>query len=101
MKVKRVEIRYPTAIVEAERLRTLGHHSKHFNNDRVIVGAGELISDNERQNYGFPGSDTIETETQAQLDELGFGATLNFTSDNIDALWRGCVASWRQMIEGE
>ncbi len=98
MKVKRVEIRYPTAIVENEQLQTLGRQSRPFN-DHVVVGAGELVNDWEA--YGFPNSDTVNTEVQARADELGFGATLNFeTPEDITALWVGCVNSWHQMIEG-
>lgn len=101
MKVKRVEIRYPTAIVDTEtkQLQTLGQPSKEFN-DNVVIGAGELVGDWE--DYGFPESDTVNGEVQAQPDELGFGATLKFEApEDIDALWRGCVGSWRKIVEGE
>ena len=99
MKVKRVEIRYPTAIVENEQLQTLGRQSRQFDG-HVVVGAGELV--NEWEAYGLPNSDTVSAGVQARTDEFGFGATLNFeTPDDITALWRGCIISWKRMVEGE
>lgn len=101
MKVKHVEIRYPTAVVDEERLQVLGAQSKRFSNAKVVVGAGELVSEDDRQAYGFPQSDTVDADVQAQTDEFGFGAILNFeTPEDIDSLWRGCVGSWRQLVEG-
>ena len=101
MKAKRVEIRYPTAIVEARQLQTLGHQSKRFNHN-CVVGAGEFVSDADRLAYGFPESDTVDASVHAQTDDFGFGATLNFEeSEHITALWRGCVGSWRRRVEGE
>ena len=101
MKVKHVEIRYPTAVVEAGQLQTLGHQSKRFNHNSV-VGAGEFVSDADRQAYGFPESDTVDASVHAQTEEFGFGATLNFEeSEHITTLWRGCVGSWRRIVEGE
>ncbi len=97
MKVKRVEIRYPTAVVEEEQLQVLGGQLEQFS-DKVVIGAGELVSDWEA--YGFLKPDTVDAEVHAQPDDLGFGAILNFTPDNIDALWRGCVRSWRRIVEG-
>ena len=102
MKTKHVEIRYPTAIVQAGQLQILGHQSKLPFNDNCVVGAGELVSDADQQAYGFPKSDTVNTEVHAQTDEFDFGATLNFEeSEHITALWRGCVKSWRKIFEGE
>ena len=101
MEAKRIEIRYPTAIVDTEtkQLQTLGQLSKKFE-DNVVIGAGELVGDWE--DYGFPKSDTVNGKVQAQPDELGFGATLKFEAPkDIDALWRGCVGSWRKIVEGE
>ncbi len=101
MKVKRVEIRYPTAIVNNGKLQTLGHHSKQFNSGEVIIGAGELIGGDDQQTYGFPESDVVDSVIPPEIDEFGLGATLVFdTSDNITALWSGCVGTWRQIVQG-
>ena len=100
IEVKRVEIRYPTTITDAGKLQTLGHHSKHFD-DNCVVGAGEFVSEDDREDYGFPESDIIDVEVQAQPDEFGLGTSLNFeTSNDITALWLGCVSSWRRMVQG-
>ena len=101
MGVKSVEIRYPTAVVEAEKLQTLGEQTREFDHN-LVVGAGEFV--NGEGDYGFPNPDTVnpEVEVSAQTDEFGFGATLNFeTPEDITALWRGCVSSWRQTVQGE
>ena len=101
MGVKSVEIRYPTAVVEAEKLQTLGEQTREFDHN-LVVGAGEFV--NGEGDYGFPNPDTVnpEVEIYAQTDEFGFGATLNFeTPEDITALWRGCVSSWRQIVQGE
>ena len=100
MKVKQVAIHYPTAIVENDKLQSLGNLSKDFGS-KIVIGAGELVSDDDQQAYGFPESDTVETEVTAQMDEFGFGATQSFeTSDDITALWRGCVNSWKKVVQG-
>ena len=75
MEVKYVEIRYPTAIVEAGKLQTLGHQAKQFNNN-CVVGVGELVSETDREAYGFLESDIIDASVQAETDEFDFGATL-------------------------
>ena len=102
MEVKRVTIHYPTAVVEGDQLHILGHRSKEFNDNKVVVGAGALVSDSDSQAYGFPESDVVDAEVSAQTDEFGFGATLNFEeSEHITSLWRGCVSSWKQTVQGE
>ena len=101
MKVKQVAIHYPTAIVEDEKLQILGNRSKDFGDNKIVIGAGEFVGDNDRQAYGFPESDIVEVEVPAQMDEFGFGTTLSFkTSDDITALWRGCVNSWKKVVQG-
>ena len=99
MKVNRVEIRYPTAVVEDDQLRFLGNQTVSFGNG-IVVGAGQLVNDAE--SYGFPTDDSVNVNVQAQPDDYGLGATLNFdSSDDLTALWRECVGSWRSMVEGE
>lgn len=99
MKVNSVEIRYPTAVVEDHQLRMLGNQTDPFANN-VVVGAGQLVND--AGDYGFPNPDSVPVNVQAQQDDYGLGATLNFeSSDEITALWQGCVRSWRGMVEEE
>ena len=101
MKFKRVAIHYPTAVVEDDQLEILGQRRKIITDDRVVIGAGELVNDDDRKAYGFPESDTVEVEVPIQADEYGLGATLNFdTPTDITALWRGCVSSWRRVVQG-
>lgn len=97
MKITRVEIRYPTAIVEEGQLQMLGAHGGRFG-DNCLIGAGDFVSTDERQAYGFPESDTVEVTVHAQPDAI-LGATLVFEEpDAITALWRGCVQSWRETV---
>ena len=97
MKVKRVEIHYPTAVVENSQLRFIGQTTSF--DDDIVVGAGQLVD--EKNGYGFPSGDSVNTEVPAKLDDFGLGATLSFNSeDNINALWRGCVIRWREMVKG-
>ena len=101
MKVKRVEIHYPTVSAGDGKLQMLGHHSKQFD-DNCVIGAGELVINGDRANYGFPESDIIDTEVHAESDAFDFGATLEFEkSDQITSLWSGCVRLWRQTFRGE
>ena len=98
MKVNRVAIHYPTAVVEDNQVRPIGNQTDPFSNNAVI-GAGQLVNDAEA--YGFPNPDSVNVNVQAQSDDYGFGATLSFEeSDDITALWRECVGSWRSMVEG-
>ena len=101
MKIKCVAIHYPTGIVEGNQLKILGQPPKEFTDTRLVVGAGELVTESDQQAYGFVESDTVETEIPIQADALGLGATLNFqTEADITRLWSGCVSSWRQSIQG-
>lgn len=97
MQVARVEIRYPTAIVEEGQLQMLGVHGGRFG-DNCLIGAGDFVSSAERQAYGFPESDTVAVTVHAQPDAI-LGATLVFEEpDAITAMWRGCVQSWREIV---
>ena len=99
MKVKSVEIRYPTAVVEGHRLRMLGNQTDPFANN-VVVGSGQLVND--AADYGFPDPDSVTVNVQAQPDDYGIGATQNFeSSEEITTLWRECVGKWRGMVEEE
>ncbi|RKU14634.1 CRISPR-associated protein [Candidatus Poribacteria bacterium] len=99
MKVNRVAIHYPTAVVEDKQVRPIGNQTDPFS-DNAVIGAGQLVNDAEA--YGFPNPDSVNVNVQAQPDDYGFGATLSFQeSDDITQLWRECVGSWRNMIEGE
>ena len=100
MKVKHVEIRYPTTIVEEDKLQTLGYASKQFSSDKLVVGAGEFVSDDDREAYAFPKSDIVEVEVSAKMDEFDFGATLKLEeSDHIITLWRNCVSAWGKLFQ--
>ena len=99
MKVNSVEIRYPTAVVEDNQIEFLGQLSKKLTDNKIVVGAGELVSPDDQEAYGFPESDAVETEVPIKADEFGLGATLNFeTETDITALWSGCVNSWREVV---
>ena len=100
MKFKRVSIHYPMAVVEDNQIVFLGQLSKKLTDNKIIVGAGELVSDVVRKAYGFRESDVVDAEVSIDGDEFGLGATLNFeTEAEITALWCGCVSSWRQIVE--
>ncbi len=99
MKVNSVEIRYPTAVVENNQVRPIGNQIDPFS-DNVVAGAGQLVNDEE--GYGFPNPDSITVPVNAAQDDFGLGATLKFeSSENITALWRGCVGKWSEMVKGE
>lgn len=98
MTINRVSIHYPTAVVENNQVRLIGNQTNPFGSN-VVVGAGQLIND--ADDYGFPNFDSVNVTVQAQSDNYGLGATLSFEeSDDITALWRECVGSWRNMVEG-
>ena len=102
MKVKHVEIQYPTATVHGGKLRTLGPLNKQFDSDKIVVGAGALVSDDNRAAYKFPESDIVETEVSAKMDKYDFGATLRLKElDHITALWQNCVSSWGETLSQE
>ncbi len=102
MKINRVTIYYPTMVVENNQLRPVGNQIAPFDNN-IVVGAGQLVNDaGDAEAYGFSNPDSVNTNVQAQADDYGLGATLSFEeSDDLTALWRECVGSWRNRIEGE
>ena len=102
MEFKHVAIYYPTAVVEDNQIELLGQLSKKLTDNNFVVGAGELVNADDRQAYGFPESDVVNADVPIREGEYGLGATLNFeTSDDITALWSGCVSSWQQAFRGE
>ena len=60
MKFKRVAIHYPTAVAENNKIEFLGQLSKKLTDNKIVVGAGEFVSDEVRKAYGFPESDVID-----------------------------------------
>ncbi len=103
MKIKKVAIHYPTAVVRNNQIVFLGKLSKIFSNNSIVFGAGELVDDKDRKNYGFPKSDVVDAKN-ASLDNhaYGLGATMSFKEeDDITALWSGCVESWRKIVQGK
>lgn len=101
MKVNKVEIQYPTAVVENGHVRMMGNPVDPFNNN-VVAGAGKLMKEDEAEMYGFPNGDSVNVDIQAKTDAFGLGATLTFENEtDITALWRGCVSNWRRMVNRE
>ena len=97
MKVEKVTIHYPAAVVENNQIEFLGQLSKKLTGNRIVVGAGDIVNSDDQQAYGFPESDIVNAEVPIHEGKYGLGATLNFeTPDDIAALWSGCVSSWRR-----
>lgn len=101
MEFKRVAIHYPTALIEGDRIQMLGQQCEKLTDHKNVVGASELVSEDDRNAYGFPESDAIEVNGTIKQAKYGLGAILNFeTPENINALWSGCVRSWRNVVQG-
>lgn len=100
MKVNKVQIHYPTAVVEDDKVRMLGNPVDSFGTN-VVAGAGKLIKDADA--YGFPNDDSVDIDgVEAKTDAFGIGATLTFKDEtHITELWRGCVQKWSNMVNGE
>ncbi len=100
MKVNKVQIHYPTAVVEDDKVRMLGNPVDSFGTN-VVAGAGKLIKDADA--YGFPTSDTFNVDgVEAKTDAFGIGTTLTFKDEtHITELWRECVSNWSKMVDGE
>ena len=100
MKVNKVEVHYPTGVVEDEQVRMMGNPVDPFSKN-TVAGAGQLVND--ADDYGFPTPDVVNVEeVEVKTDAFGLGATLTFDNeDNITALWRGCVSNWSRMVDGE
>ena len=100
MKVNKVKINYPTAVVEKEQVRMLGNPVAQFNKN-VVAGAGKLMKEDEAEKYGFPNDDSVDVgEIEAKTDSFGIGATLTFQDKgDISALWRECVEAWKTIVE--
>ncbi|MBM3238310.1 CRISPR-associated RAMP protein [Candidatus Poribacteria bacterium] len=110
MKAKSIEIIYPAAIIENERIKTLGvtnsakvedvfgkQHRTYPPNE--ILGAGCFVVNHE--NYGYPSNDRISVSVTASADEFGFGVIQKFADERqIVNLWRACVGAFRNLVEG-
>jgi CRISPR-associated RAMP protein (TIGR02581 family) len=98
MKAKSVEIGYPTAIIENNRIKTIGKQSHSFPPNEIL-GTGCFAVNNE--NYGYPRNDRIPVSVTATADELGFGVIQKFSDElQILNLWRACVVPFRSLVEG-
>lgn len=97
MQVKKVTIRYPSAILGNDQLRFIGGTAGTFPDDQVL-GAGELVEPNE--GYGFPQPDRVTLSGHHAIeDTLGFGASFTLPEDALNDLWRGCVGGWHRLVE--
>lgn len=95
---EKATVQYPPCVLENNEIHLLGSDKKWSHTS--LLGAGEFLSEEERQSYGFPANDRQVTPVAAQEMLLGLGVELCWQGDElVPDLFQRAVSSWRQIVE--
>ncbi|MBD2384750.1 RAMP superfamily CRISPR-associated protein [Cylindrospermum sp. FACHB-282] len=103
-----VRVQYNSAVVQypgcqfdskTRKILQLGHSKQWDSNS--LLGAGEFLTKQEADKYGFPKSDNRDSEGFAESMELGIGVKLtwkNNTNSGVKDLFKRAVEVWREVL---
>lgn len=97
--LKRAMVDYPGCVLQDNRIRLLGSGRTWAHTD--LIGAGAFLSDDERQQYGFPANDVQSTPVGAKEMAYGLGVQMTWEENQVEDLFTRAVGSWRRrLMEG-
>lgn len=97
VKLNEATVEYPGCVLQDDQIRLLGHDLRWPHN--TLIGAGMFLSNQEREKYGFPSSDTQTTPIAGEAMVYGLGVQLRWPEGQVDDLFTKAVAAWRQRLE--
>jgi CRISPR/Cas system CSM-associated protein Csm3 (group 7 of RAMP superfamily) len=94
-------VQYPGCTLDSkrEKICQLGHAGEW--DWTFLLGAGEFLSEEEAQKYGFPKPDKQDSPVRAEEMDLGFGVQLTWsgnTESGVKDLFERSVRSWRGVL---
>lgn len=98
--LKQATVQYPGCVLvgeETPKIKLLGSNKQPWDNT-VLLGAGEFLTEEEANKYGFPVKDKQGTPAKAEAMELGFGVQLTWAEGTVSDLFERAVKSWRNVV---
>jgi CRISPR/Cas system CSM-associated protein Csm3 (group 7 of RAMP superfamily) len=97
VKLNQAVVQYPGCILSEDK-QILAVGSQKQWPHTYLLGAGEFLSPQEAQLYGFPTPDHQDTPVAAQEMDLGFGVELTWREGTVHDLFERGVRSWSKLL---
>lgn len=96
--LNKATVQYPGCVLEQDKIKLLGS-DKNWGKTKLL-GAGEFLSSEDAQSYGFPTSEQEDTPVAAKTMDLGLGVQLIWQGEEqVKDLFTRSVNAWRQKVE--
>ncbi|NJL39940.1 MAG: CRISPR-associated protein [Leptolyngbyaceae cyanobacterium RM2_2_4] len=101
--LKQAIVQYPGCVLVEEnsvtKIKQLGSAKQPWNNT-MLLGAGEFLSEEDANTYGFSANDQQDTPVAAEAMTLGFGVQLTWAEGTVTDLFERAVKSWSKVVLG-
>lgn len=92
-------VQYPGCIIDSDRQKIQQLGSSQEWNWTYLLGAGEFLSPEEAQKYGFPQPDNEDSPVRGELMDLGFGVQLKWEGNTgVEDLFMRGVRGWSKVL---
>ncbi|MBE9138829.1 CRISPR-associated protein [Nodosilinea sp. LEGE 07088] len=94
-----VVVQYPGCVLENDHIKAIGLEQDPWPRN-YLLGAGEFLTSDEAERYGFPHPDHQETPVAGTAMDLGFGVQLTWSGqEDIEKdLFTPAVKSWTSLL---
>ena len=106
VKFNGARVEYPGCVVSQDQIVMLGHDTPWPS--VALKGAGALLPNSERQNYGFPAGDAYSlreygSDKMPLLEKMqyGLGVRLRWPEGEVETLFEAAVREWSRRLEEE
>jgi CRISPR/Cas system CSM-associated protein Csm3 (group 7 of RAMP superfamily) len=98
VKLNQAIVQYPGCILSEDKrqIHAIGSQKQWANT--FLLGAGEFLTDEDAELYGFSKSDYQDTPVAAQSMDLGFGVQLTWRDGTVTDLFERAVKSWSGLL---
>lgn len=91
-------VQYPGCVLDANQIKAIGLERDPWPRT-YLLGAGEFLTSDEAERYGFPKPDYQETPVAGSLMNLGFGVQLTWSGQvQVEDLFTRAVKSWSSLL---
>lgn len=98
--LKQAIVQYPGCVLTDEatpKIKLLGSSKQPWGN-KVLLGAGEFLTEEEANKYGFSSKEKQDTLVRAEAMALGFGVQLTWAEGTVSDLFEYAVKSWSKVV---